>query len=208
MGTGKTREGRQGESRLLTRIRSTAVASIVAVTITAALGSTTASAGPYEDSPPSFDGLLMLRVAEAYNLTKAYDLGFPARSDEACQIAGVGAQTFVARDHIAWSLTPEGQNLFETSINDARDATGNDGVVWPCYWLRSGSAEASFFPGLHRVWPATLRINFKHLRKAMKRGDCKEIKARMGRYPSPVGTSAKRIRKRVRLVAGGRCSRT
>lgn len=165
-----------------------------------------AYAGPYEEAPPSFDEMTMLRVALAYNMTPAYDLTFPARSDEACQIAGVGTIDHAGRDHIAWATTPEGHRLMEDSINEARLATGNDPVAFPCYWIRQSSVDSTFFPGVRKVWPATLRPNFNKLRKAMQRGDCREIEKRIAKYPQ-AGISAKRLRKAVTFSAGGKCKR-
>lgn len=139
---------------LSARFRSLAVTVIAVGTLVASESG--ASASPYSNAPPSFDGLAMLRVAQGYNLTKAYDLSFPATSDEACEIAGVSALTFIAKDHAAWANGP-GFDALRAAYDEARAANSDDLHAVPCYWLRSESA-ADLFSGLPRVRPATLKV--------------------------------------------------
>lgn len=174
------------------------------VAMTGFFGSSSiAQANSSNEAPPHFDGLTMLRVAQGYNLTKAYDLSFPAKSDEACEIAGVGAQTFIALDHGAWANSPEGNALLQSAYDEAWAANPGDSSYVQCYWLRFGSAS-DFFSGLHRVWPATLRVNFKHLRRAMRKGDCKEAVKRLRKYPR-VDIPRRRLLRRVQVASGGSC---
>lgn len=180
-----------------------AILAAMAVLLVGAPGA--ARANPSNEAPPHFDGLTMLRVAQGYNLTKAYDLTFPARSDEACEIAGVGVLTFIALDHGVWANGPEGNALLQSAYDEARAANPGDPSYVPCYWLRFGSAS-DFFSGLHRVWPATLKLSFKRLRSAMQKGDCRVIIKRLRKYPR-VDVPRKKLLRRVRVAAGGACSR-
>ena len=183
------------------RIRSLAITIIALGALAASV--TPAGASQYGNLPPSFDGLAMLRVAYAYNVTKAYDLSFPADSDEACEIAGVATMTFVSKDHGPW-LNGPGYDVMKASLDEAL-AANPDPHVRPCYWLQSESA-ADFFNGLPRVWMATLKPGFKHLRKALRRGGCKNITERLGNYP-PVALPRDRLRSKIRAAAGGTCKR-
>ena len=185
------------------KFRSLAVTVLTIGVLAASGGAASAQEGGESPTPPRFDAMIMLGVAQAYNLTPAYDLTFPARSPEACEIAGVGTLSIgMGHGYPQFVNSAEGHALIEGSVNEAQESTGND-RSWPCYWLRSGSAK-DWFADLHRVWPATLKQNFNKLRKAMNRGDCRKITKRMKKYPRP-DRSAKAVRKRVEFAAGGHC---
>lgn len=168
------------------------------------LSASPAAAMPYNSTPPSFDGLTMLRVAYGYNVTKAYDLKFPAKSDQACEIAGVGTMTWVSGDHGIWANVKENNDALNAVYEEALDATGG-GHFLPCYMLRSESL-GKLVAGLPRVWPATLKQNFNKLRKALRKGNCETAIERLGRYPR-IALPGKQIRRAVRVSAGGSCKR-
>lgn len=187
---------------MFTRSRSLAVGLLAAVALTASAGP--ASASPYSKSPPSFDGLAMLRVAYGYNISTAYDLTYPDKSNQACEIAGVGTLSWVMGDHGVWANVKENHDALDAVYKEALDVTGG-GHFLPCYMLRSESL-GKLVAGLPRVWPATLKQNFNRLRKALRKGDCEAAAARLEPYPR-IALPAKRIRRVVKVSAGGSCKR-
>jgi hypothetical protein len=170
----------------------------IAVAMGLLAGAATADASRYSHAAPSFDRITMLRVAMAYNLSRnAVDLRFPATSEDACIIAGVGALTFVGNDHGPWAAASE-------ALEESVEATLGTRQA-PCIWLHSEMAN-EVVPNVSRAWGATLKPNFKRLRRGLRRANCKAVYKALDRYPS-VDLPADRLHHKVVVVMTRPCAR-
>ncbi len=159
-----------------------------------------ATASKYSHSAARFDQIAMLRVAMAYNLSRnAVDLTFPARSEDACVIAGVGALTYVSKDHGPWADGPEG-NAFEDSVEAVLGEPNS-----PCLWLHSEAASEAVSK-ISRAWNATLKPNFKRLRKGLRKANCGKVYKALDQYPA-ADLPADRIHNKVKVVMGRGCEK-
>jgi hypothetical protein len=187
--------GRSAARAVLPRAAVTAL--IIGIGLIA--GSTTANASEYSKSDPHFDRLTMLRVAMAYNLSSgSTDLSFPANSQDACRIAGLGALTWVSNDHGPWAQAHKA----------AYDATIEPLLGDPyfaCTWLSSDPAN-ELVPGVSKVWGATMKPNFKRLRKGLRQANCKTVYKALDLYPT-ADMPADRIHRRVVVIMGGPCQK-
>lgn len=165
------------------------------------VGSPRSNASQYSHSAPEFDRVAMLRVALAYNLSSnAVDLTFPADSDDACRIAGVGALTFVGKDHNPWVVGPDGEAFRDSVV--ALLGKPN----WPCEWLSSEAANAAVL-GIPRVWGATLKPDFRRLRTGLRGADCRLVFNALDRYPE-AALPPDRIHRKVTVAMGRDCRKT
>jgi len=180
----------------LKSLRSTVSALAVGVGLIGVPASALASA--YSHSAPQFDEVTMLRVAMAYNLSnKVVDVSFPATNPEACNFAGLGAITFVGKDHNPWAVSEAGA-AYRESVNAV---LGQDHAF--CGWLHSDAANAAV-PGISRAWDATLKTNFKRLRKSLRKANCDGVYRALDRYPA-ADLPRDRIHRKVFVGMGRQC---
>lgn len=162
-------------------------------------GPGTANASEYSKSAPHFDRLTMLRVAMAYNLTSgAMDLSFPATSKDACQIAGIGAMTWVVNDKSAWGQANE--QAYKATVEPLLG-----GPHFACTWLSTDAAN-ELIPGMSRVWGATMKPRFKRLRRGLRQANCKAAYKALDQYPS-ADLPVDRIHRKVVVIMGGPCQK-
>lgn len=173
----------------------------LALILTSTVGAGTANASEYSKSAPRFDRLMMLRVAMAYNLSRnTVDLSFPATSEEACRIAGLGALTHIGKDHPPWANGPDGGG-YRASVEAALGT-----FQAPCIWMLSDAASAAV-PGVARVWEgATMKPNFKRLRRGLRKANCRTVYKALDRYPS-VDLPADRVHQKVVTVMTRPCKK-